>query len=355
MITIFAGNVSRGTRSLILSAIVAFILASVFCATALASPAGEAEALLQRIDDCQTAINDANDTIKQAEKDYRESIAAAEKAQKQIDEQEAKMAEYQDALEQLSVSLYKGSRSENPLLELLDASSFEELDDKLNSMDAIAAEEANLIKQARETRDKLDNAKRSYDAHAEKAREKKAAAEQARKDAELLHEELVAEAAKITNDIADSEARTSLASAVADKAFPKGSTLSNPCPDGTVSSEFGYRDFDKSFHQGLDLAAAEGTPYYAAASGTVIYATNDGKDNGGAGNWIVIAHGGGVVTKYMHSQHTLVKPGDIVSKGQLIGSVGQTGAAFGAHLHFQVEVDGTAVDPVKAMKGKLKK
>ena len=51
----------------------------------------------------------------------------------------------------------------------------------------------------------------------------------------------------------------------------------------------------------------------------------------------------------------LVKPGDIVSKGQLIGSVGQTGAAFGAHLHFQVEVDGTAVDPVKAMKGKLKK
>ena len=123
----------------------------------------------------------------------------------------------------------------------------------------------------------------------------------------------------------------------------------------TVSSEFGYRDFDKSFHQGLDLAAAEGTPYYAAASGTVIYATNDGKDNGGAGNWIVIAHGGGVVTKYMHSQHTLVKPGDIVSKGQLIGSVGQTGAAFGAHLHFQVEVDGTAVDPVKARKGKLKK
>ena len=122
--------------------------------------------------------------------------------------------------------------------------------------------------------------------------------------------------------------------------------LANPCPGGSISSTFGYRDFDSSFHMGLDLAAAEGTPYYAADSGTVIYATNDGSYNGGAGNWIVISHGNGLVTKYMHSSAVYVNVGDSVSKGQNIGAVGNTGNSFGAHLHFQVELNGAAVDPL---------
>ena len=362
VITIFAARVThaRKSASLFVLLVVGFVLAFSF---ALGVPTqavaddegveGEARALLQRIDDCQTAINDANKTIKKAEKDYKEAMKQAEKAQAQMEEEQARIDEFQAYLEQLSVSMYKGTRSENPLLELLDANSFDELEETLNSMDAIAAEQAKLIEDAREARNKYEKAKRSYDAHAEQAREQKEAAEKAREEAEQRHEELMAEASKITKDIADSEARTSLASAIASKAFPEGSTLANPCPSAVTSSEFGYRDFDHAFHQGLDLAAEEGTPYFAAASGTVIYATNDGKDNGGAGNWVVIAHGNGIVTKYMHSQHTLVSPGDVVTQGQLIGSVGQTGAAYGAHLHFQVEVDGTPVDPVKAINGKI--
>ena len=77
-----------------------------------------------------------------------------------------------------------------------------------------------------------------------------------------------------------------------------------------------------------------------------MYATNDGGYNGGAGNWVVIAHGNGIVTKYMHSSATFVSPGDQVQRGQNIGLVGNTGASFGAHLHFQVEVDGVAVNPL---------
>ena len=94
------------------------------------------------------------------------------------------------------------------------------------------------------------------------------------------------------------------------------------------------------------MAAPEGTPYYAADSGTVMYATNDGGYNGGAGNWVVISHGNGIVTKYMHSSATFVQPGDFVERGQNIGLVGNTGESFGAHLHFQVEIDGVAVNPL---------
>ena len=361
VITIFAAGTACARKTT--AAFLIFALGFVFSlAFALCTPTqaiadesveDEARALLQRIDECQTDINKADKAIKQAEKDYKASMRQAKEARSQMEEQQARMDELQEFLGQLCVSMYKGARSDNPLLELLDSHSFDELAETLNSMDTIASEQSKLIEDAREARDKYEKAKRSYDAHAEQAREHKEAAEKARKEAEKRHEELVAEAAQITNDIADSEARTSLATAIADKAFPKGSSLKNPCPSAVISSGFGYRDFDHSFHQGLDLAAEEGTPYYAAAAGTVIYATNDGKDNGGAGNWIVIAHGNGIVTKYMHSQHTLVEPGDIVMQGQLIGSVGQTGAAYGAHLHFQVEVDGTAVDPEKAMNGKI--
>lgn len=117
--------------------------------------------------------------------------------------------------------------------------------------------------------------------------------------------------------------------------------FTNPCPGGYVSSTFGYRDFDASFHKGLDLAAAEGTPTYAAAGGTVI--TAGWSDS--AGNWVVINHGNGMTTKYMHHTSLCVSEGQVVAKGQQIGYVGNTGNSFGAHLHFQVEINGAAVDP----------
>jgi murein DD-endopeptidase MepM/ murein hydrolase activator NlpD len=115
----------------------------------------------------------------------------------------------------------------------------------------------------------------------------------------------------------------------------------HPCPGSTVSSRFGWRSFDNAFHLGLDLAAPTGTPILAAVGGTVIIADS----NPSAGNWVVISHGGGLVTKYMHASELLVSAGDTVSAGDVIATVGNTGNSFGAHLHFQVEIGGTAVDP----------
>lgn len=118
--------------------------------------------------------------------------------------------------------------------------------------------------------------------------------------------------------------------------------FTNPCPGAAISSTFGYRDFDGAFHKGLDLAAGEGTPTYAAADGYVVIA--GWSDS--AGNWVVINHGNGLTTKYMHHSALCVSAGQTVVKGQQIGYVGNTGDSFGAHLHFQVEVNDVAVDPL---------
>lgn len=118
--------------------------------------------------------------------------------------------------------------------------------------------------------------------------------------------------------------------------------FADPCPGAFLTSEFGYRTFDNSFHKGIDLGTnGSKIPTYAADAGTVIVAGY----NASAGNWIVIDHGDGLVTKYMHHSHIFVSVGDKVEKGQQIGLTGNTGNSFGIHLHFQVEENGVAVDP----------
>jgi len=122
--------------------------------------------------------------------------------------------------------------------------------------------------------------------------------------------------------------------------------FTHPCPGMSYqSSYFGevrQGIGDTKPHKGHDYAASRGTPIYAAAAGTVIIA--GWSDS--AGYWVVINHGNGLVTKYMHMyQSPLVSSGQKVVKGQHIGGVGTTGQSTGNHLHFQVEVDGVAVNP----------
>ena len=119
--------------------------------------------------------------------------------------------------------------------------------------------------------------------------------------------------------------------------------FTHPCPGMTYqSSYFGeIREFEVGGHKGNDYAAPAGTPTYAAAAGTVVMA---GWSNS-AGNWVVINHGNGLVTKYMHHSSLCVSAGQYVEKGQQIGYVGSTGQSTGPHLHFQVELNGVAVSP----------
>lgn len=124
--------------------------------------------------------------------------------------------------------------------------------------------------------------------------------------------------------------------------------FADPCPGAVVTSNFGFREFDNKFHKGLDLGTgSENIPTYAAESGTVIFAGYSGS----AGNLITIDHGNGLVTKYMHHSEIYVKVGDRVEKGQQIGLSGTTGRSTGNHLHFQVEENGVAVNPLLYLEG----
>lgn len=112
----------------------------------------------------------------------------------------------------------------------------------------------------------------------------------------------------------------------------------------TVTSPFGHRSL--GYHRGIDIsgANASGSLVVAGASGTV---TEAGWSTGGYGNYVIINHGNGVETLYAHmlDNSLMVNPGDVVQKGQTIGRVGNTGYSFGAHLHFEVRVNGNKLNP----------
>jgi murein DD-endopeptidase MepM/ murein hydrolase activator NlpD len=109
---------------------------------------------------------------------------------------------------------------------------------------------------------------------------------------------------------------------------------------GPVTSPFGYRW--GRLHAGIDIGVPYGTPIHAAASGTVVLAGW----TGGYGNYTCIDHGGGMATCYAHQSSYAVSNGAHVSQGQVIGYVGSTGHSFGAHLHFEVRINGNPVDPL---------
>jgi murein DD-endopeptidase MepM/ murein hydrolase activator NlpD len=96
-------------------------------------------------------------------------------------------------------------------------------------------------------------------------------------------------------------------------------------------------------HTGIDIDAPSGASIIAANSGTIIIAGW----RSGYGNTVVIDHGGGITTLYAHCSKILVKVGDHVAAGKVIAKVGSTGLSTGAHLHFEIRVNGDTVDPLK--------
>jgi murein DD-endopeptidase MepM/ murein hydrolase activator NlpD len=119
----------------------------------------------------------------------------------------------------------------------------------------------------------------------------------------------------------------------------------------SFTSGFGVRSdpfhAGAAMHPGIDLAGAYGTPIYATADGTVLRA---GWNNGGYGNLVEIDHGRGITTRYGHMSAILVQAGDHITRGQQVGRMGSTGRSTGNHLHYEVRIDGRAVNPIPFMK-----
>ena len=129
------------------------------------------------------------------------------------------------------------------------------------------------------------------------------------------------------------------------KAPSSSGSWTRPLSGYRISSPFGPRNSPtagaSSYHKGIDLAAPQGTPIYAARSGVVTTATYSNS----SGYYVSINHGDGFASVYMHMTNYVVKSGQAVSAGQLIGYVGSTGISTGPHLHFGISYNGSYVNP----------
>ncbi len=269
---------------------------------------------------------------------------------------------------------------------LFKANSFTDLLDRLNMIQEIAASDkrrmeeltaaAELVAQTQEElngeKAELEATRAELDAAQAVLADKRAEADELLRkliekgeefqalidESEDLQDQLMAELAQAEKDLKEAEYQEWLATYVPPTTYPNDDTTPStdvpsssgwicPVPYYTLTSPFGMRIHPIrgtwKMHNGVDLAAAQGTPIYAAKSGKVTVASYQA---GGAGYYVSINHGDGFSSVYMHMTHYIVSPGQYVTAGQVIGYVGSTGGSTGPHLHFGISYNGTYVNPM---------
>ena len=309
------------------------------------------------------------------------------------------IADKQDELDRAQANLSELSRKHRERIQAMEeegtvsywevlfkANSFADLLDRLNMIQEIAASDKRRMEeltaaaeQVAATQEELNQEKEALevtraelDAAQAVLAEKRAEADallleliakgeefQAMIDAsEELQDQLMAELAQAEKDLKEAEYQEWLATYVPPTTWPSDDTRPSdeipsssgwvcPVPYYTLTSPFGMRIHPIrgtwTMHNGVDLAAAQGTPIYAAKSGKVTVASYQA---GGAGYYVSINHGDGFSSVYMHMTHYIVSPGQYVTTGQVIGYVGSTGGSTGPHLHFGISYQGTYVNPM---------
>lgn len=270
---------------------------------------------------------------------------------------------------------------------LFKANSFSDLLDRLNMIQEIAASDKRRIEEmsrvAQEVADAqaeletekadLELTRAELDAAETELQAKRAEADEVLRqliakgeefellieESEELQDQLMAEIAQAEKDLKAAEYQEWLATYVPPTTYPSDDTTPStgapsssgwvcPVPYYTLTSPFGMRVHPISgtwkMHNGVDMAAAQGTPIYAAKSGKVTTASYQA---GGAGYYVSINHGDGFSSIYMHMTHYIVSAGQYVNAGQVIGYVGSTGGSTGPHLHFGISYNGKYVNPMQ--------
>jgi murein DD-endopeptidase MepM/ murein hydrolase activator NlpD len=270
------------------------------------------------------------------------------------------------------VAIYEGGEPTTVDV-ILDAKSFSDILDQLDYVSSIAAQDRTIVKHVEGARDHMSDLRartgktkarvaavtRVVRIRTEQARSLRnqlvaqqrglTAARSARRasladvraderhyaaEAAALH----AQSANLAAQIRAAQSTVTYSSSPSSDSTPSASGFVWPV-SGAVVSAFGWRW--GRMHEGIDIAAGYGTPVVAAAGGTVISAGW----MGGYGNLVIIDHGGGIATAYAHLSSFAVG-GGAVGQGQTVGYVGCTGHCYGPHLHFEVRVNGSAVDPL---------
>jgi murein DD-endopeptidase MepM/ murein hydrolase activator NlpD len=287
--------------------------------------------------------------------------------------------EYRVALERLELRVRELYMYDNPdmLAFVLGTASFTDLIDNLELLGRIGRQDKSIAAQVEGARDGVREARRQtriarreaarVEAVAEAAtveqrgvvtrlvasRDALVAAEAAKsatlasidEDRETVHAEIDAleqKSAELADQIrlAQQQAAQASSSSTPPIVPPSGSGILGWPVSGSVVSGFGMRS--GRMHEGIDITASSGTPVRSAAAGTVIHAGW----LGGYGNLVVVDHGGGLSTAYAHNSSFASSVGQSVAAGQVIAYSGNTGNSSGPHVHFEVRVNGSAVDPL---------
>jgi murein DD-endopeptidase MepM/ murein hydrolase activator NlpD len=292
----------------------------------------------------------------------REAAAAAELAAKQ-----AELSSAQDQLAQLRaqlrraitiledrlVALYKSS-DPDVLTVLLSSHGFDDLLERTEYLKRLDEQDNEIVASVRDLRNQMQETVNAVKAARNAIAERKAELERTRVKLERRTGELAAARrqhkatlAEVRDQKQDLEGDLSKISAKIQErlaALPPGPIRAGSGQfiwpvDGPITSGFGPRW--GSFHEGIDISAPTGTPIRAAGSGSVAFASY----SGGYGNYTCITHGGGLATCYGH-QSSFARTSGSISQGSILGYVGSTGHSTGPHLHFEVRVNGEAVDPL---------
>ena len=290
-----------------------------------------------------------------------------EETKEELAEAEQDEAEHYAAMQHRMQSIYE--QGDNYYLELLaGAGSFADFLNKLDYIEQLSQYDKNMLIEYQGIVEFVSLCKQQLEVEQEILNETKAAAEAEQKAMEELiadkEAEILAYAADISQKeavIAEYEAEIAEQTAViealeaavaADRASLWGERVYNgglfcwPAPSYTrISDDYGYRQHPilnvQQFHTGVDMAAPGGTPILAAYDGVVVQAAY----NASMGNYVMIDHGSGLYTIYMHAQKLMVSAGEEVSRGEQIATVGTTGRSTGNHLHFSVRLNGSYVSP----------
>jgi murein DD-endopeptidase MepM/ murein hydrolase activator NlpD len=345
------------------------------------SLASEIASVSQRIRSLESKVGDVSTRLASLEEDLALHQRKLDKLTELFELQSDRLSflrdQYELSVERLSarlVAVYEGGEP-STLDVLVQAQSFSEVLEQLDYLSSIAAQDRSIVKDVTGARDHMSDLRartgktkarvaavtRVVRIRTEQQRairtqliaqqqglasartQKRSALVDAREDAKeyAAHTAaLQAQSAAVAAQIRSSQASVtySSTSSTSSDSTPSASGFVWPV-SGPVVSAFGWRW--GRMHEGVDIGAGYGAPIVAAASGVVIYAGW----MGGYGNLIIIDHGGGIATAYAH-QSSFAVGGGAVSQGQTIGYIGCTGHCFGPHLHFEVRVNGSAVDPL---------
>ncbi len=302
-----------------------------------------------------------------------EQLASAQatfaRAEAQVQTANKQLAKLEGEIRDLALTVYQHLDRTSPLASVDTASSVDFararhytrapaalLDERVTDARVVRTQLVGAHARAAATRDQAAQLAADAAKAADRLRQELASAEAADRDAIGAVTDALGSDALVLGLVVDpkfgADAVTA-ALAIAQAGQPDPATLiglfHTPIPGAPVGSPFGAR-IDPitgalSFHPGLDIEATLGTPIKSAGAGVVVLAG----DCGGYGTCVVVDHGHSVATLYGHQSRVLVEQGTVVADGQVIGLVGSTGKSTGPHLHFEVRVHGTPVDPLLAL------